>query len=63
MFDLKKIFAGAVSGLVAAVVVDVHAWSKAPKGEAFDWALAVKRWVAGAISGATAALGIGSVGG
>jgi predicted lysophospholipase L1 biosynthesis ABC-type transport system permease subunit len=61
MFDFKKIVAGAVSGFVAAAVVDVHAWSKS--AEPFNWTLAIKRWVAGAISGATAALGIGVTGG
>ena len=60
MFDIKKIIAGALSGFVAAAVVDIHAWSKT--SERFDWALAVKRWVAGAVSGASAAIGIGSLG-
>ena len=55
----KKLVAGALSGLLAAVVVDVNAWSKA--SGAFDWGLALKRWVAGAVSGATAALGVGGL--
>ena len=60
MNDLvKKLIAGAVSGLLAAVVVDVHAWAKS--SEAFNWGLAVKRWVAGAVSGATGALGMGAI--
>ena len=60
MFDFKKIVAGAIAGFVGAAVVDVHAWSKSD-GK-FDWPLAVKRWIAGAVSGATAALGIGVTG-
>lgn len=55
----KQITAGAVSGFVAAFVVDLNAWSKAKEGEPFSWVLAVKRWIAGAVSGATAALGMG----
>ena len=60
MFDLKKLVAGAVSGAVAALVVDINAWSRA-KGSRFDWALAAKRWVAGAVSGAAAAIGVGGL--
>lgn len=60
MFDVKRIVAGAVSGAVAALVVDINAWSRA-KGSRFDWALAVKRWVAGAVSGAAAAIGVGGL--
>lgn len=59
--DVKKLVAGAVSGFVAALVVDVMAWSKVPGNQPFDWFIAFKRWVAGAVSGVTAALGIGSL--
>jgi hypothetical protein len=59
MFDVKKLIAGAVSGFVGAAVVDIHAWSKS-EGK-FDWVLAFKRWIAGAVSGVTAAMGIGSL--
>lgn len=52
----KKLIAGAISGFLAAAVVDVQAWSKSK--EPFDWGLALKRWVAGAISGATGAFGV-----
>ncbi len=62
MIDWKKIVAGAVSGLVTAVLIDINAWSKAPSGSPFDWKLAFKRWVAGAVSGATAALGVDQMG-
>jgi len=57
MFDFKKIIAGAISGFCGAALVDVHAWSKSR--EPFDWGLAVRRWVAGAVSGATAGFGLG----
>lgn len=60
MFDVRKLIAGAVSGFFSAFVVDLHAWSKAG-GAAFDWGLAVKRWVAGAVTGLTAAMGIGAL--
>lgn len=62
MFDLKKIIAGAAVGFFTALVVDVRKWSKWPKGTAFDWSEAVKTWIAGAVSGASAAFGIGAVG-
>jgi hypothetical protein len=56
MFDIKKLIAGAASGFLAAFVVDINAWSKSK--EPFDWQLAVKRWVAGAIAGASGAFGV-----
>lgn len=52
----KKLIAGTVSGFLAAFVVDIHAWSRS--SDAFDWGLAVKRWVSGAVSGAVAAFGV-----
>lgn len=58
----KAIVAGAVSGFVAAAVVDVNAWSKRDdKADPFDWWLAFKRWVAGAVSGAAGAAGFGAL--
>lgn len=59
--NFKVIIAGAVSGFVSAFVIDLNAWCKStPKGKEnakFDWALAFKRWVAGAMSGAATAAG------
>lgn len=55
----KKLVAGAVSGFLAAFVVDINAWSKSD--QEFNWGLAVKRWIAGAVSGATAALGMSGI--
>ena len=52
-----KALAGAASGLLAAVAVDVHAWRQFPD-EPFAWDLALPRWIAGAALGAIAALGV-----
>ena len=53
--DTKKIIAGAISGFMAAFIVDIHAWEKSDK---FAWGLAAKRWFAGAVTGAMGALGV-----
>ncbi len=58
-FSMRKLVAGAVSGFLAAAVVDVSAWARSM--EPFDWSLAAKRWVAGAVSGVCAAMGIAAV--
>lgn len=55
----RKALSGAVTGLLGAFLTDLHAWSKS--GGVFDWKLAVKRWVVGAVSGATAGLGLGQL--
>lgn len=55
----KKLISGAVSGFIAAFLVDLNAWSKSDG--AFDWGLAIKRWLAGAISGAVGAFGMGEL--
>lgn len=52
----KKVLAGAVSGAVGAFLADLHAWSKSTG--AYDWGLAAKRWIGGAIGGAMGALGM-----
>jgi hypothetical protein len=56
----KSLIAGAVSGFVSAFLVDLHAWAKSD--EAYNWSKASKRWVAGAVSGAAAASGLGLMG-
>lgn len=45
---------GAVVGLVAAIAVDLREWMAKPgwSDEGFNLALASKRWVVGAITGA-----------
>ncbi len=57
---LRRAVVGALAGLLSAAVVDVNAWAKA-EGK-FEWGLALKRWVAGAVTGATAALGVSVTG-
>ncbi|MBX3095668.1 MAG: hypothetical protein KF812_02280 [Fimbriimonadaceae bacterium] len=52
----KIILVGAASGLLAAALTDVQAWA-ATEGN-FNWAIALKRWLFGALSGAAASFGI-----
>jgi hypothetical protein len=59
--NYKPILAGALTGLAAAVKTDFDAWKKAPADSKFDWTLALKRWFAGAVTGAFAGAGLGSV--
>lgn len=53
----KHIIGGAVAGLITAIGVDVDAWSKS-SSFSFDIKLALKRWIAGTVSGALAGAGI-----
>ncbi len=55
----KNIIAGSVSGFASALVVDINAWAKS--NAKFDWKLAGKRWISGAFTGGTAALGFGGI--
>lgn len=59
--DFKKLISGAVSGFVAAFLVDWNAFMRSEPSAKFDWGLAFKRWVTGAVSGALAGLGMGAV--
>lgn len=58
--DFRKGLVGAFAGFLSAVVVDVNAWVKA--NDKFDWGLAVKRWIAGAVTGFAAGMGIAVAG-
>lgn len=49
---MRQVIAGAIGGFVTALLVDINAWEKSPG--AFDWSLAVRRWILGAITGAAA---------
>lgn len=60
--NTKVLISGAVTGFVGAFLADLHAWSVAPAGSTFAWNSAFKRWVAGALSGALAGIGLGAVG-
>ena len=55
---------GAVSGLVAAAAVDLAAfrsWKRVQDVLAYDWQIAIFRWVQGAVLGAVAAVGLGAL--
>ncbi len=54
----KNTLIGALSGFLSALLVDLHAWSKAPYGSPFDWRLGITRWIGGAAAGASAAWGL-----
>jgi hypothetical protein len=56
---VKNVIVGAFSGLLSAIMVDLNAWKLSPNPD-FDFKLAAKRWLAGAVSGAAAALGFGA---
>jgi H+/Cl- antiporter ClcA len=58
---VKKIVAGALSGFVSAFLVDLNAWKSNEAMEHFNYALAIKRWLAGAVSGALTGLGFGQL--
>lgn len=57
--NIKMILGGAAAGFLAALAVDINAWAKSEKP--FDWGLAVKRWIAGAVTGAAAGAGAGAL--
>jgi hypothetical protein len=58
---IKKVVAGALSGFVSAFLVDLNAWKSNEAIEHFNYALAIKRWLAGAVSGALTGLGFGQL--
>lgn len=60
----NPIVAGAISGILAAAVVDVHAfltWKRFQDVATYDWGTAVFRWVQGAVAGALTAAGMHSL--
>ena len=57
---IKKVIASTLAGFLGAVVVDLDKWKTADSDQ-FNWKLALKRWIQGAVTGAITALGIGAV--
>lgn len=56
-------FKGAVSGLVSAAIVDLHAfatWKSAHDVVSYDWGTAGLRWTQGIVGGALTGLGYGT---
>jgi hypothetical protein len=58
--DAKKIGIAALGGFLSAVVVDLGKWKQTPDLK-YDWLLALKNWLAGAVTGAVAGMGVGQV--
>ena len=60
----NPIMRGAVSGALAAAVVDIHAflsWKNVQDALAYNWSTAAFRWFQGAVTGAIAGAGFGSL--
>ena len=63
-FLASPIIHGAITGLVTAAAVDVHAfrsWQSFHDAAVYSWSTAIFRWCQGAICGAIAAAGLGVV--
>lgn len=60
MFDQKKIIAGAISGFIAAIIVDLDAWRAMDDGP-YDFKVAGRRLIVGVITGALGAIGLGGL--
>ena len=60
----NAIVRGAISGLLAAAVVDLHAfmrWKNVHDAVTYDWNTALLRWAQGLATGALSAAGLGMV--
>lgn len=60
----QPIIRGALSGLGAAAVVDLHAfltWKKLDDARRYDWGTALLRWLQGAATGALMGTGLGVI--
>ena len=60
----NPILRGALSGLVAAATVDVHAflsWKNPDDIRQYNWSLAALRWGQGLVSGALMGAGFGAI--
>ena len=63
-FLQNPILKGALSGLAAAAIVDIHAFTRfKSKNEvaAYDWGTALLRWGQGLVGGALTAAGLGMI--
>lgn len=59
---LVKLAHGAIAGLLAAAAVDFHAfksWQSFGDAKAYNWPVALFRWLQGAVIGAASAFGLG----
>jgi hypothetical protein len=59
---VRKAVNGALAGLVAAALVDVHAfmrWQRLQEAATYDWKTAALRWMQGMVGGALTGLGLG----
>ncbi len=60
----NPILKGALSGLLAAALIDVQAflaWKSLDQAKSYAWSTAIFRWIQGATAGAIAAAGLGAV--
>lgn len=61
----NRLVAGAMTGLMAAAVVDIGAfrsWKTVDEAIAYDWRTALWRWFQGAVVGMLAAAGLDAIG-
>jgi hypothetical protein len=62
-----KLLGGAISGFMAALLVDLHAWQNDgfsfSWAKQFNWKMATGRWMLGLLSGAITASGFSAVAG
>ena len=63
-FFHSKVFAGALTGLVSAAGVDLHAflkWQSFHDAATYAWGIAAWRWCQGAVTGALVGGGFGAM--
>lgn len=58
---IKKVAVSALAGFISALMIDLDKWKHADANAKFDWALALKRWLMGALGGVLTALGLQGV--
>jgi hypothetical protein len=63
-FVVHPVAAGAFSGFVGAVLIDLAAfkrWQRWQDACVYDWSVATMRWTQGLVGGALGALGLGAI--